>query len=93
MSLEMSPELMNRLKKWQKIALWFSVVSTVLTVGIGLVLVMLLHNQNFRRSILTRAESSFQESTGARLDVRDFSLSLSNLNLDLYDVVVHGTEN
>ena len=87
-----STEMMNRLKKWQKIALWFSVVSTVLTVGIGLVLVMLLHNQNFRRSILTRAESSFQESTGARLDVRDFSLSLSSLNLDLYDVVVHGTE-
>ncbi len=49
MSLEMSPEMMNRLKKWQKIALWFSVVSTVLTIGIGLLLMMLLHNQNFRR--------------------------------------------
>ena len=87
------PELMRKLRKWQKIALWFSLVSTILTVGIGITLLLLLHNENFRRSILTRVESSIQESTGARLEVRDFSLRLSNLSLDLYNVVVRGTEN
>ncbi len=93
MSTEMlSPEMVNRLKKWQKIALWFSLVSTVLTIGVGITLIMLLHNESFRRSILIKAENSIQESTGARVEVRDFSLRLSNLSLDLYNVIVHGTE-
>jgi translocation and assembly module TamB len=87
-----SPETMKKLKKWQKIALWFTVISTVLTVALGGVLVMLLHNEGFRRSILAKAEASIQASTGARVEVRDFSLRLSNLSLDLYNVVVHGTE-
>src|ERR1700741_2352640 len=53
---------------------------------------MLLHNESFRRSILTKAENSIRESAGARVEVLDFSLRLSNLSLDLYNVVVHGTE-
>jgi translocation and assembly module TamB len=87
-----SPEMMNKLKKWQRIALWFSIINIVLTVVVGAVLVMLLHNAGFRRSILAKVETSIQESTGARVEVRDFSLRLSNLSLDLYNVVVHGTE-
>ena len=93
MSTEMlSPEMIIKLKKWQKIALWFSLVSTVLTIVVGIALIMLLHNESFRRSILAKAENSIQESTGARVEVRDFSLRLSSLSLDLYNVVVHGTE-
>src|SRR5580765_657647 len=88
----LNPEKMNKLKKWRKIALWISAASLVLTVVIGAVLVGLLHNENFRQSILAKAEKSVQESTGARLEVRDFSLRLSNLSLDLYNVTVHGTE-
>jgi translocation and assembly module TamB len=87
-----SPEMMNKLKKWQRIALWFSIINIVLTVVVGAVLVMLLHNAGFRRSILAKVETSIQESTGARVEVRDFSLRLSNLSLDLYNVVVHGIE-
>jgi translocation and assembly module TamB len=88
----LNPEKMNKLKKWRKIALWISAASLVLTVVIGAVLVGLLHNENFRQSILAKAEKSVQESTGARLEVRDFSLRLSNLSLDLYNVTLHGTE-
>jgi translocation and assembly module TamB len=88
----MSPEMTNKLKKWRKIFLWFAVVNTALTVLGFLALMLLLNNQGFRRSILAKAENSIQESTGARVEVRDFSLRLSNLSLDLYNVVVHGTE-
>ena len=88
----LNPEKMNKLKKWRKIALWISAVSLALTVVIGAVLVGLLHNESFRRSILSKAEKSIQESTGARLEVCDFSLRLSNLSLELYNVTLHGTE-
>jgi translocation and assembly module TamB len=88
----MNPEMTKKLKKWRKISLWFALVSTALTVLGFFGLMLLLHNQGFRRSLLDKAESSIQESTGARVEVRDFSLRLSNLSLDLYNVVVHGTE-
>ena len=84
--------MVNNLKKWKKIALWVSTVSLVLTLLVGAALVLLLRNEGFRQDLLAKVENSIQESTGARLEVRDFSLRLSNLSLDLYNVVVHGTE-
>jgi translocation and assembly module TamB len=92
LSDELSDEKMYKLKKWRKIALWTSTVSLLLTIVIGAILMGLLHNEGFRRSILAKVEKSIQESTGAQLEVRDFSLRLSNLSLDLYSVTVHGTE-
>jgi len=80
-------------KKWKKIVLWSLAAIVVLLVGGVATLVFLLdHNEGFRHSILTKVETSVRESTGARLEVRDFNLRLSNLSLDLYNVVVHGTE-
>jgi translocation and assembly module TamB len=80
-------------KKWKKIVLWSLAAIIVLLVGTVVTLVSLLdHNEGFRHSILAKVEKSVRESTGARLEVRDFNLRLSNLSLDLYNVVVHGTE-
>jgi uncharacterized protein YhdP len=80
-------------KKWKKIVLWSLAAIIVLLVGGVVTLVSLLdHNEGFRHSILVKVEKSVQESTGARLEVRDFKLRMSNLSLDLYNVVVHGTE-
>jgi translocation and assembly module TamB len=80
-------------KRWKKIVLWSLAAIIVLVVGVGVTLVLLLdHNEGFRHSILAKVEKSVRESTGARLEVRDFNLRLSNLSLDLYNVVVHGTE-
>lgn len=81
------------MKKWKKIVLWSLAAIIVLLVGTVVTLVLLLdHNEGFRHSILAKVENSVRESTGARLEVRDFNLRLSNLSLDLYNVVVHGTE-
>lgn len=49
-------------------------------------------NQGFRQRILARVERIVAESTGARLEVRDFRLHLSDLSLDLYGITVHGSE-
>jgi translocation and assembly module TamB len=81
------------MKKWKKIVLWSLAAIIVVLVGTVVTLVMLLdRSEGFRRSILTKVEKSVEESTGARLEVRDFKLRMSNLSLDLYNVVVHGTE-
>jgi translocation and assembly module TamB len=80
-------------KKWKKIILWSLAAIIVLLVGTVVTLVLLVeHNEGFRHSILAKVENSVHESTGARLEVGDFHLKLSNLSLDLYNVVVHGTE-
>src|SRR6478735_9858274 len=85
--------MVKPVKKWKKIVLWSLAAILVLLVGGVVTLVFLLdHNEGFRHSILAKVEKSVRESTGARLEVRDFNLRLSNLSLDLYNVVVHGTE-
>jgi translocation and assembly module TamB len=85
--------MVNKVKNWKKIVLWSIAAIVVLLMGAVATLVLLLdHNEGFRRSILAKVENSVRESTGARLEVRDFNLRLSNLSMDLYNVVVRGTE-
>lgn len=78
---------------WKRIILWTCAVIIVLVVGVLLTAVLLLqHSASFRGKILAKVESSVFESTGAQVRVRDFGLHLSNFSLDIYGVVVHGTE-
>jgi translocation and assembly module TamB len=85
--------VVNKVKKWKKIVLWTLAAMTLLIAGAGVTLVLLVqHSEGFRRSILAKMENSLRESTGARLEVRDFSLRLSHLTVDLYNVVVRGRE-
>jgi translocation and assembly module TamB len=80
-------------KKWKKIVLWSLAGVVFLAIFVVAALVALLdHSAGFRRSILAKVENSLQQSTGARLEVRDFNLRLSNLSLDLYNIVAHGKE-
>lgn len=79
--------------KRKKIVLWTLAVIVAVIVGSAVTLVLLLdHSEGFRRNILAKVENSLQESTGAKLEVGDFRLSLSHLTLDLYNVVVRGRE-
>lgn len=79
--------------KVKKIILWTggSILALILIVVITAVL-LLQHSVRFRASILQRVEQSLDESTGARLTARDFTVSLGGLQLDLDGIVVHGTE-
>lgn len=85
--------LKDRKKSWKKIVLWsagglFILSSMLVVVGV----LLLEHSPGFRQFVLSKVESSVEESTGAKLDVRDFRLHLLTLSLDLYDVTVHGSE-
>ena len=78
---------------WKKIILWTLATIIVLVIAIGLTAVLLLqHSPKFRSTILAKVEQSVQDSTGARLEVKDFSLRMSALTLDIYGIIVHGTE-
>ncbi len=80
---------MNR----KKIVLWSLAAIVVLVIGVGLTAVLLLqHSPKFRSSILARVQQEVADSTGAQMQVQDFSLRLSTLTLDIYGIVVHGTE-
>jgi len=78
---------------WKKIIVGLFAVVITLVVGIPIsMLILVNHSQAFRQGVLADVERSIYESTGARVAVRDFSLGLFPLNLDLYGVVVHGNE-
>lgn len=79
--------------KTKKIVLWTaaSIVTLILIVVIT-ALLLLQHSESFRAYLLRRVEQSLEASTGAQLTVRDSKISLAGLQLDLYGIVVHGTE-
>lgn len=83
----------HKRRTWKRILLWGIAGIFVLIIGMVITGVLLLqHNESFRQSLLGKVENSIAESTGARMSVRDFNLHLSTLTLDLYDVIVRGTE-
>src|SRR5262249_39147512 len=77
----------------KRIVFWMAggIVGLILLVVVGGVL-LLNHSQRFRAYLLQRVERSVNESTGAQVAVRDFSVSFRDLHLDLYGIVVHGKE-
>lgn len=78
---------------WKKIILWGAAVVMVLVAGVAISAILLVkESPSFRQGLVARVERNIYESTGARVEVRDFSLGFFPLNLDLYGVVVHGTE-
>src|SRR5215467_10977312 len=79
--------------KWIKIIGWSlaGLLALVLLVVVTGVL-LIEHNPAFRQRILAKVAASVQESTGARLEVKDFHVHLRDLSLDIYGITVHGSE-
>ena len=78
---------------------WKKVVRTVfISLGAAIFvvcasLVMLVKNSSsFRQGVLAHAGHSLYASTGARISARDFHLDFFPPRLDLYGVIVHGSE-
>jgi translocation and assembly module TamB len=87
-------EMVSTVKnKWKKIVLWSFAGIVVLAIGAVFTLVLLVqHSTGFRHDMLAKVEDSLHESTGAELEISDFSFRLSTLTLDLYNIVVRGRE-
>ena len=79
--------------RWRKVILWSAAGIVVLVTAAVITGVLLLeHNQSFRHFVLAKVENAIAESTGAKIEVRDFDVHISTLSVDLYNVKVHGTE-
>jgi translocation and assembly module TamB len=80
--------------KSKKIIIWAIAGAILLVVaGVAVTAALLVkQSPSFRQGLLARAERNIYESTGARVAVRDFSLSFFPLHLDLYGVVAQGSE-
>ena len=77
----------------KRITLWTAGTIVVLTLFAVIAGVVLLnHSQRFRAYLLQQVQRSVSVSTGARVEVRDFKVHFSRLQLDLYGVVIHGKE-
>lgn len=75
----------------KRLARW---AATSLLIPIAVIVVAILaltHIPSLRKFVLRVAEQKLSASVGARIQVRDFALSLSQLTLDLYSVTVNGT--
>jgi len=83
----------RKMAKWKKITLWsIAGIVGLIVVVLGTTVLLVKYNYGFRQHILTKVASIVEDSTGARLQVRDFDLHLSKLSLDLYDITLHGME-
>lgn len=79
--------------KAKKFVLWTAgSIAILVLIAIVTAVLLLQHDESFRAYLLHRVENGLDESTGAQLTVRDFKVSLGGLRLDLYGVVVHGSE-
>ena len=77
----------------KRIILWMAGTIAVLTLFAVIAgIVLFNHSQRFRAYLLQQAQRSVNVSTGARMEVRDFKVHFSKLQLDLYGVVIHGKE-
>lgn len=81
------------MSKIRRMIVWTaSGIATLILVAVVTGLVLLKQNRRFRTYLLDVAIQSVEESTGARVEVRDSRVTFSGLGLDLYGVVVHGKE-
>ena len=78
---------------WRKIILW-AVAAVILLIAVSQSPWPCCYSTalHFGSYLLAKVESSIDESTGARVQVKDFDVKLSSLTLDLYSIVVHGSE-
>jgi translocation and assembly module TamB len=92
-SQPLSPEPDNNMKPrrlWTRVLLW-------VTGAIGLVLLLLvvgvvavLHNARFHQYLLQKADQIASEQLGTQVTLQNFSIHLSNLSVDLYELTIDG---
>ena len=73
-----------------RIAAWFWIISTVLTILPLLIVPILLNNAAFHSYVIRTAQTQAQETLGVRVQVQNFAVNFSNLSLDIYGVTIDG---
>jgi translocation and assembly module TamB len=73
-----------------KAAAWFTAISTALLLLMIVSAAVVLHNRTFHDYVLRTAQKQAQETLGVRVQIQNYGLNLSNLQLDVYGITVDG---
>jgi translocation and assembly module TamB len=84
------PLQQKRRHEWLKIAAWTAGAVVTLIALAGIAIAILLHNQRFHNYVLATLQQKASDSLGVRVQLRDFALNLSHLDLDLFGLTVDG---
>jgi translocation and assembly module TamB len=76
--------------RWWKVAAWVAGSVVVLLLVAVIALTAVLHSARFHNYVLSTVQTKASESLGTKVQLQNFALNLSNLNLDLYGLTVHG---
>ena len=77
---------------WKKGVGWVAVGIGALLLIVIITGFVLLRSQGFHRWVLAKIVQSASESTGARVELRNFDLHVGTLTADIYGLTIHGTE-
>ena len=80
----------RRRRVWLKIATWMAGAVVILAVLAGIAIAIVLHNERFHNYVLATVQQKASDSLGVRVQLRDFALNLSHLDLDLFGLTVDG---
>lgn len=80
-------------RNWKQIIGRFFVFLGAACLVLAVTLMLMVEGSpSFRQGILANFERSFYDSTGARVSARDFTMGFFPPKVDLYAVVIHGSE-
>ena len=78
--------------KARKVIRWFLTVAAVIVILVVAAAAIIVHTAAFHRFVLAEVIQKADESTGGRLEIRRMTIHWTQLRVDFYDFVLHGTE-
>ena len=76
--------------RWKRFVAWSGLIVLGLIVIVTASVAVLLHNNQFHRYLLNKAQTTASQSLNVTVSVQNFALHFSPLGLDVYGVIVHG---
>jgi translocation and assembly module TamB len=64
----------------------------LVVLALGITAIAVLHSRSFHQYVLAKLKEEASKSTGGRVEIGDFQLHWSGLRVDLYQLVLHGSE-
>src|SRR5207248_3776458 len=77
---------------WKRIIGWTFGGIFLLLIVLFVAGFVILRSSSFHRYVISKVEQTAAESTGGRVEIQGYDLELSKLTVNVYGLVIHGTE-
>ncbi|MCU1298167.1 MAG: hypothetical protein JWO91_2445 [Acidobacteriaceae bacterium] len=78
--------------KWKRIIGWTAAIGVLLIAVLVIGGYVALRSSSFHRYVLAKIIQQAEESTGGKVEIRNFDVHLSGITADLYGLTIHGAE-